>query len=130
MRFVPRLALGVITALVAAACSESAARQPQADGRTPSVPITAAAAVVKAVPLDVSVIGSVEAYSTVAVRAQITGELTAVHFQQGEDVQSGQELFTLDRRPLEAALQQATANFERDSAQAANQKVVLERYEQ
>ena len=59
-----------------------------------------------------------------AVRAQITGELTAVKFQQGDDVQAGQELFTLDRRPLEAALQQATANLERDSATAANAKVI------
>ena len=41
------------------------------------------------------------------VRAQITGELTSVKFQQGDDVQAGQELFTLDRRPLEAALLQA-----------------------
>jgi multidrug efflux system membrane fusion protein len=66
----------------------------------------------------------------VAVRAQITGELTSVNFRQGDDVVAGQELFTLDRRPLEGALLQATANLERDSAQAANAKVVLERYEQ
>ena len=77
-----------------------------------------------------SVIGTVEAYSTVAVRAQITGELTSVNFQQGDDVKAGQELFTLDRRPLEAALQQATANLERDTAQAANAKVIVQRYEQ
>jgi multidrug efflux system membrane fusion protein len=76
------------------------------------------------------VIGNVEAYSTVAVRAQITGELTAVHFKQGDDVEAGQELFNLDRRPYEAALQQATANLQRDTAQAANATAILQRYEQ
>ena len=75
------------------------------------MPVTVTQVVQKDVPLDVSVVGTVEAYSTVAVRAQITGELTAVHFQEGDDVQEGQVLFTLDRRPLEAALQQAQANL-------------------
>jgi len=132
MRFAPGLVLGLIvsTTVAAVACSESQARQPQPEGPPPAVPITAAAAILKPVPLEVSVIGSVEAYSTVAVRAQITGELTAVNFRQGDDVQVGQELFTLDRRPLEAALQQATANLERDSAQAENAKVIVQRYEQ
>ena len=48
---------------------------------------------------------------TVAVHAQITGELTSVNFKEGDDVRKGQVLFTLDRRPLEAALQQAQANL-------------------
>ena len=78
-----------------------------------------------------AVIGTVEAYSTVTVRAQITGELTTVKFQQGDDVESGQELFTLEmRRPLEAALMQAEANLQRDTAQAGNARAIAERYEQ
>jgi multidrug efflux system membrane fusion protein len=92
--------------------------------------VTAAAVVQKDMPLEVSVIGSVEAYSTVTVRAQVTGELESVHFQQGDDVQEGQELFTLDRRPLEAALQQASAVLARDTATTANAKAVLDRAEQ
>jgi multidrug efflux system membrane fusion protein len=81
-------------------------------------------------PLEAAVIGTVEAFSTVSVRAQLTGELTTVNFEQGDDVKAGQELFTLDRRPLEAALQQASANLERDTAQTNNAKAILERYEQ
>jgi membrane fusion protein, multidrug efflux system len=133
MRVVPRLAFALLvgTAIAGVACADSEAPQsPPESQAAPAVPIEATAATLKEVPLDVSVIGAVEAYSTVAVRSQITGELTAVNFRQGDDVQAGQELFALDRRPLEAALQQATANLDRDSAQAANQKVVLERYEQ
>jgi multidrug efflux system membrane fusion protein len=80
-------------------------------------------------PLDVSVVGTVEAFSTVAVRAQVTGELKAVNFAQGDDVKAGQVLFTLDHRPLEAALNQAEANLARDTAQAANAKVIAQRME-
>jgi multidrug efflux system membrane fusion protein len=71
-------------------------------------------------PLELSAIGAVEPSSSVAVRAQITGELTSVNFKEGDDVEQGQVLFTLDRRPLEAALKQAEAALTRDQAQLAN----------
>src|SRR4029077_8457310 len=110
------------------ACSGSHAQQtPQGGGGSPAVPVTIATVVEKAMPLDISAVGAVEAYSTVAVRAQITGEVTSVNFQQGEDVQEGQVLFTLDQRPLEAALHQAEANLARDTAQAANAKAQAQR---
>ena len=131
MRLTPAFIFGLaIGATAFGACSGSAAVQPQQQGAAAAVPVAAAPAVRKPMQLETSVIGTVEAYSTVAVRAQITGELTSVNFQQGEDVQGGQELFTLDRRPLEAALQQATANLERDTAQASNAKAIVQRYEQ
>ena len=120
-----------MSALIAsAACSRGEAQPAQAAGPPPAVPVTTAAAVSKDLPLEVGVIGTVEAFSTVTVRAQITGELTAVKFQQGDDVQAGQELFNLDRRPLEAALQQSEANLQRDTAQAQNARAIVERYEQ
>jgi len=124
--------LALFSAALAGACSDSQAVQPQQNAPPPpaAVPIAATPVVSKDMPLEVSVIGAVEAYSTVAVRAQITGELTSVNFQQGDDVQAGQELFTLDRRPLEAALQQATANLERDTAQAANARAIMQRSEE
>ena len=118
------------TALAAGACAKSEA-QPQQQGSAPAaMPVTVGPVVRKNMPLDASVVGTVEAYSTVSVRAQITGELTAVHFQQGDDVQAGQELFALDRRPLETALLQAQANLERDTAEAANAKAIMQRYDQ
>jgi multidrug efflux system membrane fusion protein len=133
MRQAPVLALLIGTSFAFVACTQGQASQqpqPSASAPTPAVPIAATPALRKDVPLEVGVIGSVEAYSTVTVRAQITGELTTVKFQQGDDVEAGQELFTLDRRPLEAALLQATATLERDSATAANAKAILERQEQ
>ena len=93
------------------------------------VPVTTASVMQKSMPIEISVIGSAEPFSTVAIRAQTTGQLTSVNFTEGDDVTKGQVLFTLDRRPLEAALQQAQANLERDLAQAANAAREAKRYQ-
>jgi multidrug efflux system membrane fusion protein len=97
-------------------------------GGSQAVPVTVSTVVQKSMPIEIRVIGSVEAYSVVSVHAQITGQLTAVNFKEGDDVKKDQVLFTLDRRPLEAALLQAQANLQRDIAQAANARVVAQRY--
>ena len=80
-------------------------------------------------PLAVSVIGSVEAYSNVAVHPQITGQLTSVEFKEGDDIKKGEIIFTLDFRPLEAAFEQAEATLARDLAQAANARSSAGRYQ-
>jgi multidrug efflux system membrane fusion protein len=117
-------------AALAAGCATEAQPQQQGSGAAPAVPVAVGTVVRKAMPLDAAVVGTVEAYSTVSVRSQITGELTEVKFEQGDDVTEGQELFVLDRRPLEGILQQAQATLERDTAEAANAKAIMERYEQ
>ena len=81
-------------------------------------------------PVTLDAVGSAEAISTVDIRAQITGQLQQVLFEPGQDVRKGQPLFVIDRRPLEAALLQAQANLERDTAEATNSKAIVERYEQ
>jgi membrane fusion protein, multidrug efflux system len=93
-----------------------------------STPVVVAAVVQKDVPLQVRAIGSVEAFSNVSVKTQITGELTGVYFKEGDDVKKGQLLFTLDKRPFEAAVNQAQANLARDKAQAANATAQARRY--
>jgi multidrug efflux system membrane fusion protein len=92
--------------------------------------VTVADVVQKAMPLEVRVIGTVEPSSAVEVRAQVTGALMSVSFKEGDDVKEGQVLFTLDRRPLEAALAQARANLDRDLAQAANATAQADRIRQ
>ena len=129
--------LTIFLALTAGACAGgNAGSSPAAGagggrgrGGDPVVPVTVAAVIQKQMPIDIRVIGSVEAYSVVSVHAQITGQLTAVNFKEGEDVKKDQVLFTLDRRPLDAALLQAQANLQRDIAQAANARVVAQRYQ-
>src|SRR4051812_21434189 len=142
MRMILRSVLGsllLVGALAAAACSGGEAvsttpppgggRGGSGGGQGPAVPVTAAAAQQKAVPLDVTAIGTVIAASTVAVRAQITGELMSVNFKEGDEVEQGQVLFTLDKRPFEAALAQADAQLQKDQAQLVNAKAQAVRYQ-
>jgi len=98
-------------------------------GQQAPVPVTVATVKQKSMPIEIRVIGTVEAYSTVSVHAQITGQLTTVNFKEGDDIRQGQTLFSLDKRPLEAALHQAEANLQRDMAQAANAAVQAKRYD-
>jgi multidrug efflux system membrane fusion protein len=134
-----RVLIGVFSvaaALAAAGCAEDTggaagggAGGARAGGAAP-VPVTVAAVERKSMPLEIRVIGSAEAHSTVAIRSQITGQLIAVNFQEGDEVRQGQVLFELDRRPLESALQQAQANLDRDLAQAKNAEVQATRFAQ
>jgi len=93
------------------------------------VPVTVAQVEQKSMPITIQGIGTVIAASTVAVHAQITGEMTSVQFKEGEDVKEGQVLVTLDKRPLEAALGQAEAQLAKDQAQAVNAHAQASRYQ-
>jgi membrane fusion protein, multidrug efflux system len=70
------------------------------------------------VPLEVSAIGNVQPYTTVAVTARVGGQLIRVDFQEGQNVRKGEVLFAIDPRPYDAVLAQARANLERDRARA------------
>jgi membrane fusion protein, multidrug efflux system len=97
-------------------------------GRSGAVPVTVASVSQKNMPLQLEAIGSVDAYSTVSMRAQVTGTVTAVHFKEGQDVKQGDLLFTIDTRPFEAALKQAEANLAKDVAVLANAREQARRY--
>src|SRR5438552_1143236 len=55
--------------------------------------------------------GRTQAYNYADVRARVTGYLKEARFKEGEDVKEGEELFVVDARPYDAALNQATANL-------------------
>lgn len=116
-------------ALAAAGCSKEAAQAQARPAADDAVLVTVAPVVQKAMPLEIRVIGTAEAESTVAVHAQITGGITSVNFTEGDDVAEGQVLFTLDHRPLEATLQQVQANLARDLAQAEDARTQAGRYQ-
>ncbi len=92
-----------------------------------AAPVRVAEATVRSVPVELSAVGSVEAYSTISVRAQVTGTLTAVHFKEGDAVRQGQLLFELDSRPFEQAVKQCEANLARDQALLDQAKASLAR---
>jgi multidrug efflux system membrane fusion protein len=137
MRLIPRLFFGwfaVAATLAAAGCTASGQTPERAAGGrdgsgSPAVPVATAKVEQKSIPLAMSVIGSAEAYSNVAVHPQITGQLTSVDFKEGEDVKKGDIIFTLDFRPLESALKQSQANLARDTVQAANARSSAARYQ-
>ncbi len=93
------------------------------------VPVTVAVALQKNVPVEVQVIGNVEAYSTISVKAQVTGQLDRMLFHEGDFVKKGDLLFTIDPRPLQAALDQAKANLARDEAALGQARANLARDE-
>ena len=93
-----------------------------------AVPVVVATAVQKSVPVLLRAVGNVEAFNTVSVKSQVTGVLQKAHFKEGQDVKLGQLLFTIDPRPLEAALKQAEAALARDTAQYKNKREQLKRY--
>jgi multidrug efflux system membrane fusion protein len=68
------------------------------------------------VPVDIAAVGNVEAYVSISVRSQVTGQLQQAFFHEGDVVKKGDRLFAIDPRPLESALQQAEANLVRDQA--------------
>jgi multidrug efflux system membrane fusion protein len=109
-----KLSLCIVALLsLTVACS----REREEKKTKPPVLVKTAAAIRKTVPVQLRVIGTVEAVSTVAVKAQVNGMLEKVHFLEGEDVHAGQLLFTIDSRPFNAALRQAKAALARDIAQ-------------
>jgi len=134
------VALACALALPLYACSRKADSKPGA--AAPAVPVAVSPAEQKPMPVQVQAIGSAEANMVVSVKAQVGGELVRVHFKEGQDVKKGDLLFTIDRRPFQAALEQtqatmsqhqaaqrqAEANLSRDQAQLENAKVEEERY--
>lgn len=123
---IPALCLIVLFLASCSRHSPVAERPGPAAGSGP-VPVLVARAGARTVPVEVRAIGTVQAYSAVAVRSQLTGKIAAVHFHEGQEVRAGDLLFTLDSRPWQAALNQAQANCKRDEAQLASARLEFER---
>jgi multidrug efflux system membrane fusion protein len=92
-----------------------------------AVPVTVGTVVRKTVPIQLTAVGNVQAYSTVSVKAQVNGELKRVYFTEGQYVKKGELLFTIDPRPFEATLKQAEANLAKNMAQLKQAEANLAR---
>src|SRR5262249_50852629 len=91
------------------------------------VPVTVATVSHKNVPVEIQVIGNVETSTPISVKAQVAGQLVAVHFAEGDFVKKGDLLFEIDPRRFEAALNQTQANLSRDEAALGQAQAVLAR---
>ncbi|MDR6288530.1 multidrug efflux system membrane fusion protein [Inquilinus ginsengisoli] len=94
--------------------SAQAGSKTAAGGRP--IPVVTVAAVQKPVATSIEEIGTVEPISTVLVTSRIDSQVMQVHVADGQTVQSGDLLFTLDDKPAKAAVALAQANLAKDQA--------------
>jgi membrane fusion protein, multidrug efflux system len=96
----------------------------------PAVPIVAGVVAEHDVPIYLSGVGTVIAYNTDVVRAQIQGQIISINFTEGQTVHAGDLLAQIDPRPYQALIEQYQGNLERDQAQLTNAEANLNRYNQ
>jgi multidrug efflux system membrane fusion protein len=92
------------------------------------VPVVASAVTRHDVPIYLTGVGTVIAYNTDVVRAQIQGQIISINFTEGQKVHAGDLLAQIDPRPYQALIDQYTANLERDQAQLINARANQKRY--
>ena len=78
----------------------------------------------------VNALGAVTPLNTVAVNSRIEGQIMKVYYQEGQEVKAGDPLLDIDPGPSQAALMEAQGQLARDSAQLADAKLDLERYQE
>lgn len=118
----PALALAITTG-----CSKKA--EPAAQAQAPTPAVVVAEVTQKTVPIYSEFVAQTRADETVELRARVEGILQKVYFKEGSPVRRGQLLFTIDKRPFEAALQSARAieaKATADLAQARQRTDVLQ----
>ena len=125
------MALSMV-ALLTTGCSDNknAANAPRMSPASMVVPVVVAKATQRDMPVQVTAIGNVEAYSTVTVKSQVDGKIQKAYFTEGQDVKKGDMLFSIDPRPFQVALHQTEANLARDQAQAQYARTEAQRYTQ
>ena len=96
-----------VLALAAAVALWNSDPSPAAAPPLPSV--TVAAPLQREVNLWDDYVGRFEASRSVEVRPRVSGQIVGIHFRDGQIVQKGQLLFTVDPRPFTAALAEARA---------------------
>ncbi len=126
-----RLLLCTVVAAFAADCGQRGGGPPQPPaGAAQSPPVRVATATAEDLPVELREVGRVETYNTVTVRSRVEGQITAIHFTDGQQVSTGDLLVTIDPRPFQAAVDQAQANLARDQAQAVEARKKAQQFEE
>ncbi len=127
-----RIALSIaLVAVFASALAGCGDGKPQAQGAAAAPPpqVTVAKPVKKLVADRDEYVGRFVAIDYVEVRARVSGYLDTIHFKDGELVKKGEPLFTIDRRPFQATLDQAKASLSQARANLAFAESDLKRSE-
>ena len=116
-----RSASSVVRAAPRKAPGQAAARLPVA------VPVRVAQVTVKDVPVEFRSVGTVEAIASVAIRARVDGVVSRILVADGAEVKAGEALVELDGAPIQAQIDEQSANVRRDQAQLRNAQLSLNR---
>lgn len=119
------LAFVLIGAAALAACSDDAAKK---KAEQAPVPVIAAEAVARDVPVTLQVVGRAEAFESVTIKSRVDGQVAAVLFTEGQHVNQGDVLIRLDPSDFATRLQQAEATASRDEALIAKMRADTARY--
>lgn len=94
-----------------------------------AIPVRVISVVQQDVPRYISGIGAVLSLHSVVIRPQIDGILTRVLVKEGQNVNAGDLLATLDDRSIQASLDQARAQLSQSQAQLQVARLDLKRYQ-
>jgi RND family efflux transporter MFP subunit len=116
------IAAGATVAVLAAAWLANSYRRSDAVASVApaSLPeVVVSKPLVREVSSRLSFLGQFSAVEQVELRAQVGGTLTGIHFKDGDIIHKDDLLFTIDPRPYEIKLAQATAQLETANAKLA-----------
>lgn len=99
----------------------------RAQSEAHAIPVVALRAVQRDVPVKFNAKGTVSAIQSVEVYPQVTATIKAVHITEGQFVNKGERLFTLDTRAEEAGLAKSVAQLAKTRAELSNAERQLER---
>ena len=120
-----QIALLLAIGLALASCSENGAKKKT---EPPPVPVTAAKAAARDIPVSLQIVGRAEAFESVVMKSRVDGQVQAVLFTEGQHVNQGDVLIRLDPADFAARLQQAEATAARDEALIAKMRADTARY--
>ncbi|MEA3117636.1 MAG: rane fusion protein multidrug efflux system, partial [Paraburkholderia sp.] len=126
----PAVVVAVILALLAAAIVYHVMHRQPRHAHIPAQVVTVAPAALGDMPETLSELGTVTPISTVTVLPELSGYLTGVAYQEGQDVAKGQLLAQIDPRQYEIDKQQSEAQLAKDEASLAQAQSDLARYKQ
>lgn len=93
------------------------------------IPVTVTSVARQDVPIYFNGLGSVVAFNTATILAQVSGQLIAVPFKEGDELEKGALLAQVDPRPFQATLDQAIAKKAQDQATLHSAELDLKRYQ-
>lgn len=116
----------VMAVLACGSCKSEKNNRPRTK---PAVPVTVTQTMEKDVPIQLKAIGTVEAFATVALKSQVSGQIARVHFEEGSEVEKGDLLISIDPEPFQATLGQYRAALAKNQAQEKYAREQAARYD-